>query len=55
VYLKVEHNRAKTIAFVAMMVALSNILSAPPFVIPVAVGTLNSNIHLTQIPILIFK
>jgi len=36
-----------------MMIALSNILSAPPFVIPVAVGSLNSNIHLTQIPILV--
>ncbi len=46
-------NRAKTIAFIAIMVALSNILSTPPFVIPVIIGTLNSNIHLTQVPILI--
>lgn len=51
--MKVKDNRAKTVAFVAMMIALSNILSAPPFVIPVAVGSLNSNIHLTQIPILL--
>ena len=46
-------NRAKIIAFMAIMVALSNILSTPPFVIPVVIGTLNSNIHLTQMPILI--
>lgn len=52
-YLKVQSNKAKTIAFVAMMIALSNILSVPPFVIPVAIGTLNSNIHLTQVPILL--
>ena len=51
--MKVQGNRAKTIAFVAMMIALSNILSTPPFVIPVVIGTLNSSIHLTQIPILI--
>lgn len=37
----------------ALMIALSNILSTPPFVIPVVIGTLNSNIHLTQVPILI--
>jgi LytS/YehU family sensor histidine kinase len=53
VYLKVQDNRAKAIAFTALMIALSNILSAPPFVIPVVVGALNSNIHLTQIPILL--
>ena len=51
--LKFQDNRAKTIAFMALMIALSNILSAPPFVIPVVVGPLNSNIHLTQVPILI--
>lgn len=37
----------------AVMVALSNILSTPPFVIPVAIGPFNSSIHLTQLPILI--
>jgi len=37
----------------ALMIALSNILSTPPFVIPFVIGTLNSNIHLTQVPILI--
>ena len=52
-YLKIQGNRAKTIAFMAMMIALSNILSVPPFVIPVAIGALNSNIHLTQVPILL--
>ena len=37
----------------ALMVALSNILSAPPFTIPLVIGAWNSNIHLTQVPILI--
>ena len=51
--MKVREDRAKVIAFMALMIALSNLLSAPPFVIPVVVGTLNSNIHLTQVPILL--
>jgi len=37
----------------AVMAALSNILSIPPFVIPIAIGSLNSSIHFTQLPILI--
>ena len=35
------------------MVALSNILSAPPFSIPVAIWSMNTAIHFTQLPILI--
>lgn len=46
-------NKTKTITFMALMAALSNILSAPPFVIPISVGSLNSSIHFTQLPILI--
>lgn len=37
----------------AVMIAISNILSTPSFVIPVTVGPLNSEFHLTQLPILI--
>jgi hypothetical protein len=46
-------NRTKTITFIAIMVALSNILSAPPFVIPIAIASINTAIHFTQLPILI--
>jgi LytS/YehU family sensor histidine kinase len=46
-------NKTKTIAFTAVMAALSNILSAPPFVIPISLGAFNSSIHFTQLPILI--
>jgi thiamine transporter ThiT len=51
--LKFQVSRTKTITFVAVMAALSNILSTPPFVIPIAIGSLNSSIHFTQVPILI--
>ena len=46
-------NRTKTLTFVAIMAALSNILSITPFTIPIAIGSFNSSIHFTQIPILI--
>jgi uncharacterized membrane protein len=41
----------KTLTFAALMAAISNILSMPPFVIPLAVGPFSSAIHLSQLPI----
>ena len=32
----------------ALMAALANIFSAPPFIIPIAIGPLNSSIHFTH-------
>lgn len=46
-------NKTKTLTFVAIMAALSTILSLPPLVIPITIGTFPSEIHFTQIPILI--
>jgi riboflavin transporter FmnP len=46
-------NRTKTLTLIALMAALSTILSLPPLVIPVTIGTFPSEIHFTQIPILI--
>jgi thiamine transporter ThiT len=46
-------NRTKTLTLIALMAALSIILSLPPLVIPVTIGTFPSEIHFTQIPILI--
>jgi hypothetical protein len=33
------------------MAALSNILSLPPFILPIAVGAFSTSIHFTQLPI----
>jgi thiamine transporter ThiT len=46
-------NRTKTLTFIALMAALSTVLSLPPLVIPITIGTFPSEIHFTQIPILI--
>ena len=46
-------SRTKTLTLIALMAALSTILSLPPLVIPVTIGTFPSEIHFTQIPILI--
>ncbi len=46
-------NTTKTLTLIALMAALSTILSLPPLVIPVTIGTFPSEIHFTQIPILI--
>jgi thiamine transporter ThiT len=46
-------NRTQTLTLIALMAALSTILSLPPLVIPVTIGTFPSEIHFTQIPILI--
>jgi uncharacterized membrane protein len=43
----------KIITFAALMAALSNILSLPPFTIPLVIGTFSSAIHFTQLPIFI--
>jgi uncharacterized membrane protein len=41
----------RKLTFAALMAALSNILSFPPFVIPVIVGPFSTAIHLSQLPI----
>lgn len=41
----------KVLTFAALMATLSNILSLPPFIIPIAVGPFSTAIHLTQLPI----
>ena len=41
----------KKLTFAALMAALSNILSIPPFVIPVALGPFSTSIHFTPLPI----
>jgi thiamine transporter ThiT len=46
-------NKTKTLTFVALMAALSTVLSLPPLVIPITIGTFPSEIHFTQIPVLI--
>jgi LytS/YehU family sensor histidine kinase len=46
-------SRTKTLTFIALMAALSVILSLPPFVIPITIGTFPSEVHFTQIPILL--
>lgn len=43
--------KAKTIAFVALMAALANVLSAPPFAIPFSLGPFTSSIHFFQLAI----
>jgi riboflavin transporter FmnP len=45
--------RTKTLTLVALMAALSTILSLPPLVIPITIGSFASEIHFTQIPILL--
>ena len=46
-------NRTKTLTFVALMAALSSILSIEPFAIPIIIGPFSSEIHFSQIPIFI--
>lgn len=45
--------RTKLLSFIAFMAALANILSTPPIAIPIALGSFQSLIHFTQLPILI--
>lgn len=43
--------RAKTLAFVALMAALSNVMSFPPLAIPLELGGFNSSVHFFQFAI----
>jgi uncharacterized membrane protein len=43
--------KAKTIAFVALMAALANVMSIPPLAIPLPLGTFTSSIHFFQLAI----
>lgn len=45
--------KAKTVAFVAVMAALANVLSFPPFAIPLQFGAFPSSIHFFQVAIFI--
>jgi len=45
--------RTKILTFVALMTALSSILSIEPFAIPIFIGPFGSKIHFSQIPIFI--
>jgi len=46
-----ETIKARTIAFVALMAALANVLSLPPFAIPLPLGPFTSSIHFFQLAI----
>jgi uncharacterized membrane protein len=43
--------RAKTVAFIALMAALSNVLSIPPIAIPLPLGPFTSSIHFFQLAV----
>ena len=43
--------RAKTVAFVALMAALANVMSLPPLAIPLPIGGYTSAIHFFQLAI----
>jgi uncharacterized membrane protein len=45
------HVKAKTVAFVALMAALANVMSFPPLAIPLPLGTFTSSIHFFQLAI----
>jgi uncharacterized membrane protein len=45
--------KAKTVAFVALMAALANVMSFPPLAIPLQLGTFTSSIHFFQLAILL--
>lgn len=45
--------KVKVLTFAALMAALANILSLPPIAIPLTVGTFETSIHVSQLPILI--
>src|SRR4030066_1621847 len=46
-----EMAKAKTIAFVALMAALANVMSLPPIAIPLPLGPFTSSIHFFQLAI----
>jgi uncharacterized membrane protein len=43
--------KAKTVAFVALMAALANVMSLPPVAIPVPLGPFTSSIHFFQLAV----
>lgn len=43
--------KLKTLTFIALMAALANILSFPPTAIPVTLGTFETSIHFSQLPV----
>lgn len=43
--------KAKTVAFVALMAALANVMSLPPLAIPLPLGAFTSSIHFFQLAI----
>jgi uncharacterized membrane protein len=43
--------KTKTVAFVAVMAALANVMSLPPIAIPIPLGTFTSSIHFFQLAI----
>src|SRR3972149_6437006 len=43
--------KAKTVAFVALMAALANVMSIPPLAIPLPLGPFTSSIHFFQLAI----
>jgi len=45
--------KVKILTFAALMAALANILSVPPIAIPATVGTFETSIHFSQLPIFI--
>lgn len=45
--------KAKTVAFVAVMAALANVMSFPPFAIPIQFGIFSSSIHFFQLAVFI--
>src|SRR3972149_8090618 len=46
-----EMAKAKTLAFVALMAALANVMSIPPLAIPLPLGPFTSSIHFFQLAI----
>ena len=46
-------NKTKTIAFIAIMAALANVMSLPPLAIPIQIGGYTSAIHFFQLAIFI--
>jgi thiamine transporter ThiT len=43
--------RAKTVAFVALMAALANVMSVPPLAVPLQLGGFTSSVHFFQLAI----
>jgi len=43
--------KAKTVAFVALMAALANVMSVPPLAIPIPLGEFTSSVHFFQLAI----